>query len=1807
MILESIKDYISLDPLLTSYLQSYNYTGSPLHSSRRQNVQVQSPSKTKVSIELSAIKIIDAVLKDESIDSSVLNHEEHQNLLEVISKAFRCVYSSISKTQDYINVIKKHQVYVIKLIALKKIDVSLAELGLIYQIINKVINVKSSIDWHNTSGLGYEELLQGIPFNETFLECLDENHKLQIVNLTIAFHFMCIQCILQTITLNLKLIISNRDRKLNISLFGAIAPYFLSTGNFSQWLTYSYTQYSNKDKHVNNLNKMINGFLKIICILVTKVKGPSLTELYYFQSLFTIKSIEYQLLKSGDYSNIQLDLNTQENAQLLPYIEDVKSVLSQLDGNSSVSLEKLRIELDCIQLPSTRYPRSEIITAVNKAIDNLSGASLDQLVFYLLPKVKCDTDIASDPEFLSSMKRFIKTTLCAVDKTLAYSSIQICTSYFNLAFKTLKNLSCDHLIIFDSITIYLKDLINSEKTEKSFLKFLSNTLQDLFNILSKFRQFKRIRNLSNLFFNLGNKEKNIPKDYWKLAISYELFIYSYNAETNTAENFKFLQSKVQKIVNALYEMRNFEESTSILLGFLRDAIDSKKTGFQQLFFDLAEFQMPLIIQLLAKCLVSDASIVNLIFGDESKLSENFKCILFINLVCFLEKSNNVRQKTDLINHIMKKLILKDSTLNLICIYHYFNLNGLNNFVVDIFTDACSLNDLNIFFLSGVRLQEVINIGWNEEMLTDSLKLFEDWLERSDQSNMFIIDYEFEILRTFVNYLKYNSLTGRVIHLIQVYRQHRPTLDNAPKVYQNSLLLELELCDACIKLGLPLDASNHLTSSGTLLKQLSKYSSSNDCLQHVSNQDIMNWKLLQFEYCLLIGNKTHAKEKSTAILKFLDSKLEFNLKNQGPDMTLELKFENLFIIARFQLLTCKFNIQLSNFYDALDNVKLCIKVVYSIIKKLGNNIRKVVYNELKWKTASLLFECYKTIIDILKRLGISRDLLYYLLEFKKLDEANIAPFVNCSNSFYLTNFYVMLENMEAAFLSLTEGNNIYKLIEMDNRNIRLARILSNLLFLAAELKFNVKGKENGNCLPRKESYKKDLEVLLDFSWKELGTIPTSSLISMSSFIDSRSERIQLQYLLSLYEFDYSPDSGDYNRYEDDQYSRIITTISLAKTQTSNALKQLLLIPCFSLMDESCIALPCIVKEEKKFQGSVKPVYDNISNQIDIINNLIQTKEILLNCLPSKRLKQLSNYELNDLNKVFFRCLSLLSSVAIYKSDFSLVSGENSVLSYLYYLQDLPRYLPFLNDRCINHETVTSQSNNNELLPSEVNDGFINREIDLVTSEFFNDLAEFLPSSWIIITIDICPYTGDLLLSKMHKYSYKKPFFLRIPLNKKSNEGDSLEMSFNEMIKALESIIKQSDISTRIETTSKIKSKEDRKNWWKLRFSLDLELKHLLDHVENNWLGGYKGIFDDPSTNESFLSAFGFDFECLLNEILPSRMLKLAEDKFMDFDNNVLQLFLSMCEMYREDHAEINDSEFKQKSYKFLNDLILFILDSLTYHGEQNAYDEIDIEKFHYLLEKLLSTYAQKKNRPLVHADYRESHTILVPSAKCSSFPWESLNFLKGRSISRVPSIGTLLEMLKSRHKSLNIETSNNLYYLINPGGDLIRTQTKFKPFFIDKENWEGLIGTQPNGDEVLHKLGDMDLFVYLGHGGCEQFIRTSSLLKAACNNDNHILPPSLLIGCSSGALNYNGLLEPNGTVYNWLICGSPMVVVNLWDVTDKDIDMFSLSVFEKWGLLGTTSSDSVNICKAVGDSRERCTLKYLNGSAPIVYGLPMILK
>lgn len=74
--------------------------------------------------------------------------------------------------------------------------------------------------------------------------------------------------------------------------------------------------------------------------------------------------------------------------------------------------------------------------------------------------------------------------------------------------------------------------------------------------------------------------------------------------------------------------------------------------------------------------------------------------------------------------------------------------------------------------------------------------------------------------------------------------------------------------------------------------------------------------------------------------------------------------------------------------------------------------------------------------------------------------------------------------------------------------------------------------------------------------------------------------------------------------------------------------------------------------------------------------------------------------------------------------------------------------------------------------------------------------------------------------------------------------------------------------------------------------------------------------------------------------------------------------------------------------------------------------------------------------------------------------------------------------------------------------------------------------------------------------------------------------------------------------SYLGAGSAAVVGNLWDVTDRDIDRFSLSLLDD--IINIKSGDVVSLLAAVAKAREACKLSYLVGAAPVVYGLPVSL-
>ncbi|CCD25897.2 separase NDAI_0G01210 [Naumovozyma dairenensis CBS 421] len=578
--------------------------------------------------------------------------------------------------------------------------------------------------------------------------------------------------------------------------------------------------------------------------------------------------------------------------------------------------------------------------------------------------------------------------------------------------------------------------------------------------------------------------------------------------------------------------------------------------------------------------------------------------------------------------------------------------------------------------------------------------------------------------------------------------------------------------------------------------------------------------------------------------------------------------------------------------------------------------------------------------------------------------------------------------------------------------------------------------------------------------------------------------------------------------------------------------------------------------------------------------IKNLKIIKEAIENLELQSLRHHELQKVSSLFSLSLTMLSSI---NDNLTLDKDFIRALT----LADLPKRLPLYYDKIL----------------STVNDGMYRtgnllpfNPQSMLTSkvELLNDLdpLSFRSNSFTfnIITIDVCSITGNLLLSKIDPVT-KKLNHLSIPLNRgNARDLDTLYLSFKDASMELQNIIEESNRSTSFEVTNLIKTKEQRKEWWDLRHELDGRLQTLLQNIEYSWFNGFKGIFDTTKINESAFKDFKEKFYEILHQNLPSRKQLGNPYMFLQIEDWILQAMLKLDPL---------DKQFLSQ----MEDLIYCILDILLFHGEENAYDEIDFSLLHIQLEEQIRRYQSKS----LHTSNEIDHTFLIVSNSCHSFPWESLSFMKDLSITRVPSLQWLSSTLQKWNKDLfgGILVNERISMILNPYGDLNRTEERFRELFkniaTNRPSSKLLINEKPDENQFLDMLSNSNLFIYVGHGGGEQYIRAREIKK----QDN--VAPAFLLGCSSASMKYFGKLEPTGTVHSYLLGGSPMVVGNLWDVTDKDIDKFSQEVFEKVGFVEMNRSNSkpMNVARAVNESRDICHLKYLNGAAPVVFGLPLL--
>ncbi|KAK3638493.1 separin protein [Elasticomyces elasticus] len=552
-----------------------------------------------------------------------------------------------------------------------------------------------------------------------------------------------------------------------------------------------------------------------------------------------------------------------------------------------------------------------------------------------------------------------------------------------------------------------------------------------------------------------------------------------------------------------------------------------------------------------------------------------------------------------------------------------------------------------------------------------------------------------------------------------------------------------------------------------------------------------------------------------------------------------------------------------------------------------------------------------------------------------------------------------------------------------------------------------------------------------------------------------------------------------------------------------------------------------------------------------------------------------------------------------------------------------------------------------------------------SQFQQEYLDILPKKWTALSINLSDDSSELHVARYR--SGQSPLILRLPFSrhKPDDPNDDEAFDYHAGKAEIQNIIEVSNYSCH--NSGNVDGKGAKSNWWAQREALDRRLHELLVNIENIWFGGFRGIFSLLQERAESLAQFRKSFEDILSRYLPSRQSVKAKGKPLELDDHVLELFIGLG----SDEDGVVDLD------EPLSDLLYYVVDTLQFAGERNAYDEIDFDGMAVDVLDALRSY----HEDVASGNDEDRHLILVLDKRLQAFPWESLPRLEGSSVSRMNSMLGLRERILSMRQQRaacdrHVVSRKSGTYILNPSKDLASTQTTLAPSLeslgtAEGTAWCSMIRQEPDEDELRTALTESPIMLYFGHGGGSQYIRPRTIRRL--DKCSEVV---WLMGCSSGAVTEHGELEPSAVPFAYLMAGGSgdaipksttertpakkcmAVVATLWDVTDKDIDRFSLAMGEAWGLWPSSAASKLpaktprkreklsvvpttpqrapktpkrsktpaaaaktparsrsrpgdddrkcSLVEAVAKSRDACYLRYLNGAAVVAYGVPVWL-
>ncbi|XP_051497345.1 separin [Apus apus] len=425
--------------------------------------------------------------------------------------------------------------------------------------------------------------------------------------------------------------------------------------------------------------------------------------------------------------------------------------------------------------------------------------------------------------------------------------------------------------------------------------------------------------------------------------------------------------------------------------------------------------------------------------------------------------------------------------------------------------------------------------------------------------------------------------------------------------------------------------------------------------------------------------------------------------------------------------------------------------------------------------------------------------------------------------------------------------------------------------------------------------------------------------------------------------------------------------------------------------------------------------------------------------------------------------------------------------------------------------------------------------------FQAQLEQIPSGVAVCVLTLCSMqpgcVGDtLLLTRLEKGA--APLTLRIPTAPNTTPLHLLLRDFDTIQKEQ----KEANSCT------------EKESWWLRRFELDGKMKSLIETLEMQVLGCWRGALiptsPDPALAEEAARLHAQLRCCGWRDADPSLLKVVLNAAALLTPHDVQALAFGLCPA-RPRQAQL-------------------------------------------LLQELL-----EKHRPCTKQP--PGSLVLVLDKHLQKLPWESMTCLKAVPVTRLPSLRFLLSYSLAQKQPRSVLSRgvdpSSIFYVLNPHSNLLGTEKRFREWFEREPGWKGVTGAVPSPLQIQAALQEHDLYIYMGHGAGARFLDGQTLSRLDCR------AVALLFGCSSAALALRGGLEGSGIILSYILAGCPLVLGNLWDVTDRDIDRYAQALLEGW-LQGGSAAP---LLSSVAQARQAPRLKYLIGAAPVAYGLPVCLQ